>query len=279
MLESVAVLRPGLPHRDAARGDRARRARRTPTSPACSATSAPAPAGSSSRRSTASWQMVEVGHQHLPAADPDAGAQPAPGARRLRAVPLAGQVRRRQARGAHALRRRRSEHARPRRCSCCTSAARRARSNSGIHWHVGPGVRIRYLSDHPAARRSTRSSSRTPTAAQRASRTQAVAARRCAVAHHGLHRLPQPAPHIFRTPAPGDRRRARRWPDRHLAALRQARGPACAAGAIRVAGAGAQRHQPAISTAFYRDQLSRPGRGQRASAVTAGGQGARRHLV
>ena len=50
------------------------------------------------------------GLRPLPDADPDARAQPAPGPRHLRAVPLAEQVRRRPPEGPHALRRGRAEH-------------------------------------------------------------------------------------------------------------------------------------------------------------------------
>ncbi len=47
-----------------------------------------------------SWQLVSVALDLYPTPDPDAGPQPAPGARHLRAVPLAAEVRRRQAQGA-----------------------------------------------------------------------------------------------------------------------------------------------------------------------------------
>ena len=57
------------------------------------------------------------GHvQHLPAAHPDPGPQSAPGARDLRSLPLAAEVRRGPRPGDHQVRRRRNQHASPRPC-------------------------------------------------------------------------------------------------------------------------------------------------------------------
>ena len=93
-----------------------------------------------------SWQLVSVTFDLYPRPIPRPGAQPAPGARDLRAVPLAAEVRRRPAQGADPLRGGRGQHGDEDRARCSGSAACRAgrpRASTG----TSTPPTIRYLSD------------------------------------------------------------------------------------------------------------------------------------
>ncbi len=90
---------------------------------------------------------VDLGQpEPLSAADPDAGPQPAPGAGDLRAVPLARQVRGRPAQGHHNYS---DDEANTHLQTVLLMkvGGRTGGASQGIHWHVDPGVRIRYLAD------------------------------------------------------------------------------------------------------------------------------------
>ena len=161
-----------------------------------------------------------------PTPDPDAGAQPAPGARHLRAVPLADQVRRRPAGGQDPLRRRRGEHRAEDACCCCGSAASRAGAARASTGTSSPEIKIRYRSDDDARedlRGRADAAGRHGRTLFRPERGRRRGARRRSWRDHGLRRLPQPAdPHL---PAA----RARRWTRRSRRAASTARCPSCGA--------------------------------------------------
>ena len=127
--------------------DRAIRTARTRASPACSATSAPARRGSRKSKISGTRQVLAVTLQHLLAADSVAGAEPAPRARHVRAVPLAGEVPRRQDPAHRRVRRRREEH----RVGDDAAGARRRRQRAarasppGIHWHMNVANEVEYI--------------------------------------------------------------------------------------------------------------------------------------
>ena len=114
--------------------DRATRTARTRASPACSATSARARPGSRKSKLSGTRQVLAVMLPHLLAADPVAGAEPAARARHLRAVPLAGEVPRRQGPARRRVRRRREEH----RVGDDAAGARRRRQRAAGHRHRHP---------------------------------------------------------------------------------------------------------------------------------------------
>ena len=143
-MDSAAVLRPGVPHGDAAgvhglpgRAARARRLRRVPHRP----------------RRAVVRQVQAVGHppavrggaQDLPDADPVAGREPASGARHVRAVPLAGEVHRRPRRASSASSpTTRRTPRRRRRCRLHVGSGSQAGAH-GIHWHMAPSTKVTYV--------------------------------------------------------------------------------------------------------------------------------------
>ena len=150
---------------------------------------------------------------------PDADLQPPPGARDLRAVPLAGEVRRRPPEGDH-LRQEDETNTALKTVLLMRVGGVQGRQSQGIHWHVDPGVRIRYRSDPTRETiydvELTRADGTVKTFSSPDSGEQA----RRRVAGDGLRGLPQPPqphlPHPRARPRRGDRGGA----DRPLPPLR-----------------------------------------------------------
>ena len=274
-----AVLRPGLPRGDAA-GVRVVPGRaRTRASAAWSATSAPARRGSCSPSSSGARQLYAVTLQHALAPDPLAGAEPAAGARHLRAVPLAGEVPRRQDPRVPRVRRRRGEHrigdraAGPRR-----RRQREPRPREGIHWHTSRRQRDRIRRHRrqapgdPVVRLTMPDGQRKEWTADGVT---AGRAREGRAAADGLHGLPQPPePSVRRVGGarrrPGDRAGRDRQP-----AVHPPRGGAGAQGEpirpgrglCRIASEPARRSIATSTTPTPRDRSTRRGSRRRRSAA------------
>ena len=157
-----------------------------------------------------SWQLVSVAFNLYPRPIPTPVHSLRPGARHLRAVPLAEQVRGRPPQGHHALLRGRGEHGDQDVLLVQRRRPPGGAQSRGIHWHVDPGHVVRYRAD---AKRQTiyeiEMTAKDGTVHHyiggRPSRRRGGRGR---VAHDGLRRLPQP-PDARLPPARGRARRAR----------------------------------------------------------------------
>ena len=217
------------------------------------------------------------GIRPLPAPDPDPGALAASGERHLRAVPLAGSLRRRAPEGPHAFADD-EQNTEQMTALMVRIGGRQGGTSHGIHWHVDPNHTVRYLGDRSREKIYEIELTDKTAGTKKVFKPDEAGAEGLAVADDGLRGLPQPAvaqlSHAGVRGGPCDHRGA----DRPQPAVCQARGRAHPdREGIPVARGGPRRHLSRIEH-FYatnypaarrsRRPSNRPAR--RSATLTAG---------